>query len=433
MNPVPDLASPAFKADPFPTYARLRAEAPVARTTLGDRKPAWILTRHADVAPALRDPRLAKDPFRTLTPAERKQALPWIPSLLQPLMTSMLDRDPPDHTRLRNLVHKAFTPRRVEQLRGKIETLCGDLILRARARGEIDLVADFALPMPFLVISEMLGIPEGERARFRAWSGRLVEVVSPVDMLLTLPTLWVFMRYMRRLVRERRGSSADDVLSALLRAEEGGDRLSDDELLAMAFLLLLAGHETTVNLIASGTLALLDHPGSLARLRDEPALVAPAVEELLRFTSPIDLATERYTTEEVVFSGHTIPRGERVLASIGSANHDPAAFDAPEELRLDRDPNRHLAFGAGPHYCLGAPLARLEAQIAFTTLAHEAPGLRLAVPRTKVQWKRNQIIRGVAKLPVHVPRPARADAARPAAGAAAAGALAAGALAAPSR
>jgi cytochrome P450 len=412
MIEVRDLESPAFKADPFPTYARLRAEAPVKRVTLGDKKPAWLLTRYADVAAALKDPRLSKDPYRTLSAAERAKAIPWIPRFLRPLTHNMLDKDPPDHTRLRALVHKAFTPRTVEQLRGRIESLCGELIARARARGEMDLVADYALPMPFFVISEMLGIPERDRPRFRAWSARVIGVVNTTDMLLALPSVWMFLRYVRKLTRARRGSSEGDLISALLRAEEGGDRFSEDELLSMVLLLLIAGHETTVNLIASGALALLDQPEAFERLKQEPALIPSAVEELLRFTSPIDFATERYTTADVAFGEHVIPRGERVFAVIGSANHDEQAFDAPSRLRLDREPNRHLAFGSGVHYCLGAPLARLEAQIAIATLVREAPALRLAVPRAKVTWKRNLIIRGVAALPVKVPpnKGARRDA-----------------------
>lgn len=403
MISVPDLASPAFKADPFPTYARLRSEAPVKRVKIADGKPAWLITRYADVALALKDPRFSKNPYRTLTPAEQAKKLPWLPGFLRPLTHSMLDQDPPDHSRLRALVQKAFTPRRVEELRGQIESLCGDLVARARARGEIDLVADFALPMPLFVIAEMLGLPEGDRRRFGAWSTRIVSLVKPLDLIMALPSLWGFMRYVRELARKRRSSSADDLLAALLRAEEAGDHLSEDELLAMVVLLLIAGHETTVNLIASGTLALLDHPEAFERLRQEPALIGSAVEELLRFTSPIDLATERYTTADVTFGEHVIPRGERVFAAIGSANHDEQAFEAPEELRLDREPNRHLSFGSGPHYCLGAPLARLEAQIALTTLLREAPALRLAVPRASLRWKRNAIIRGLARLPVVVP------------------------------
>ncbi|AKT36884.1 cytochrome P450 family protein [Chondromyces crocatus] len=398
---VPDLCSAQHKSNPYPVYARLRAEAPVMRIVFGDKKPAWLLTRYDDVAAALKDPRLAKNAYRTLTPEEQAKAMPWTPGFLRPLTTSMLDQDPPDHTRLRTLVHKAFTPRAVESLRERIEVLTAELIARARARGSIDLLEELAVPLPITVICEMLGVPEADRARFRAMSNRLIGIVTPTDMLLAMPSMWMLMRYLRGLVESRRRSGGNDMLAALIDAEEAGDRLGEEELLSMVMLLLLAGHETTVNLIASGMLSLFDDHEALERLRSEPSLIKPAVEELLRHTSPVDLATERYTTEEVAFSGHVIPKGQRVFAVLGSANHDEQMFAQPERLQLDRDPNRHLAFGSGIHYCVGAPLARLEAQIAFTAILKELPGLRLAVPRASLRWKPATILRGLDQLPVH--------------------------------
>lgn len=400
MISVPDLSSPRHKANPYPAYARLRAEAPVVRITFADKKPAWLVTRYADVAAALKDARLAKNPFRTLTREEQARNLPWIPKFIRPLMTSMLDQDPPDHTRLRALVLKAFTPRTVEELRGRIEEITADLVARARARGGIDLLEELAVPLPIAVICEMLGVPVAERPIFRALASRVVTIVSPSDMLLASPFLWMLVRYVRSLIARRRRQGGDDLLAALIRAEEAGDRLSEDELLAMVMLLLIAGHETTVNLIASGTLALLDDPQALERLGREPALIKPAVEELLRFTTPVDLATERYSTAEVSFGEHVIPRGERVFAVLGAANYDEEVFPSPERLVLDRDPNRHLAFGHGPHYCLGAPLARLEAQIAFTAILQDLSGLALAVPRESLRWKRSAMLRGLTRLPV---------------------------------
>jgi cytochrome P450 len=410
MMHIPTLATAEHKAYPFPTYARLRAEAPVVKFTAGDKKPAWLISRYADVAAALKDPRLSKNPFRTLTAQQRKEQMPWMPAFLRPLSQTMLDQDPPDHGRLRSLVHQAFTPRRVEGLRGRVEAISADLAARARAAGTIDLLEDFAAPLPMTVICEMLGVPEDERRRFRAWTTRLMRAVAPVDMILAMPTMWLMLRYLRDLVKRRRNEGGDDLLAALIRAEEGGSRLSDDELLSMVMLLLIAGHETTVNLIASGTLALLDQPEQLARLSREPALMPPAVEELLRHTSPVELATERYTTEEVTYAGQTIPRAQRVFAVLGSANHDPDVFEDPERLTLDREPNRHLAFGGGPHYCLGAPLTRLEAQIAFRVILQDLPGLRLAVPRASLRWKANQILRSLTRLPVRCDvRPTHVD------------------------
>ncbi|WP_437507943.1 cytochrome P450 family protein [Sorangium sp. So ce1099] len=419
MMSIPDISRAQHKANPYPLYARLRAEAPVVRVVLSDRKPAWLVTRYADVASALKDPRLGKDPFRALSAEERARQLPWAPSLLAPLTKNMLDQDPPDHTRLRALVHQVFTPRRVEDLRGRIATITEGLVARARARGAVDLLEEIALPLPMAVICELLGLPEADWPRFRAWTNRLVALRTPFDMVRALPSLYMFMRYLRALFERRRRTGGDDLIAALVRAEEAGSRLSEDELLAMIMLLIAAGHETTVNLIASGTLALLDDPESLDRLRREPDLVRPAVEELLRFTSPVDLATERYTTEDVAFGEDVIPRGQRVFAVLGSANHDEQVFERPERLMLDREPNRHLGFGNGVHYCLGASLARLEAQVAFPAIVRDLPGLRLAVPRASLTWKSSPILRGLTRLPVRcaaapiysVPRAARATAA----------------------
>ncbi|WP_437813962.1 cytochrome P450 family protein [Sorangium sp. So ce1078] len=400
MMSIPDISSAKHKANPYPLYARLRSEAPVVRIVYSDRKPAWLVTRYADVASALKDPRLGKDPFRALSAKERAEQTPWVPSFLRPITNSMLDKDPPDHTRLRALVHQVFTPRRVEALRGRIATITEGLVARARARGAIDLLEEVALPLPITVICELLGIPEVDWPRFRAWTNRMVELRTPLDMVRATPSLYMMMRYLRALVEKRRRAGGDDLVAALVQAEEEGSRLSEDELLAMILLLVAAGHETTVNLIASGTLALLDDPESLDRMRREPELIKPAVEELLRFTGPVDLATERYTTEDVAFGEHVIPRGQRVFAVLGSANHDEQVFESPERLTLDREPNRHLAFGSGVHYCLGAPLARLEAQVAFPAIVRDLPGLRLAVPRASLTWKPSAILRGLTRLPV---------------------------------
>ncbi|WP_438017780.1 cytochrome P450 [Sorangium sp. So ce315] len=400
MKSIPDISGAQHKANPHPLYARLRAEAPVVHILFGDRKPAWLVTRHADVASALKDPRLGKDPFRALTERERAAQTPWTPSFLRPLTKSMLDQDPPDHNRLRALVHQVFTPRRVEDLRGRIVTITEGLVAQARARGAFDLLEELALPLPIRVIGELLGIPEADWPRFRAWTNRLVGLRTSLDMVRAAPSLYMLMRYLRALVEERRRTGGDDLIAALVRAEEEGSRLSEDELLAMVFLLVAAGHETTVNLIASGTLALLDDPESLDRMRREPGLIKPAVEELLRFTSPVDLATERYTTEDVAFGEHVIPRGQRVFPVLGSANHDEQVFASPDRLTLDREPNRHLGFGNGAHYCLGAPLARLEAQIAFPAIVRDLPGLRLAVPRASLTWRPSTVLRGLTRLPV---------------------------------
>ncbi|HEX8209237.1 MAG TPA: cytochrome P450 [Longimicrobium sp.] len=382
-----ELADPRFKADPHPTYARLRAEAPVFRSRLGRGRPVWLVTRYDDVAALLRDARFAKDPAHA-----RSGAAPWMPGFLRPLTRNMLDLDAPDHTRLRSLVQKAFTPRLVERLRPRIEGLADELITRATRGGRMELVRDYALPIPLTIIGELLGIPAADRDRFHRWSTTIVSASPGIGAVRLLPTVWSMFRYLRRQFAARRADPRDDLITALVQAEEAGDRLSDDELLAMVFILLVAGHETTVNLIAGGVLALLQHPEQRDRLRADPALLRPAVEELARFVSPVELATERYAREDVEIAGVAIRRGEMVLGVIGSANRDEAHFAAPDTLDLARDPNRHLAFGLGAHYCLGAPLARLEASVAIPMLLDRAPGLRLR--DAEVRWRRHAFLRG---------------------------------------
>lgn len=398
--PDPNLASPQFKADPFRFYARLRATAPVHRVTLPGKRSAWLVTRYEDVVAILKDDRLAKDPLNALSDDQRAKQ-PWLPGFLKPLSRNMLDLDGADHARLRALVHKAFTPRLIEQLRGRIQTLADDLLSAVPDKSRLDLIRDYALPLPITIISDLLGVPQADRQQFGRWSRRIVAVTaSPLDLPLVLPAIWQFMRFVRRLCAIRRADPQDDLLSALLHAEEAGDTLSEDELLAMVVLILIAGHETTVNLIGNGTLALLEDPEQLALLRGNPALSKSAVEELLRFTSPVELATERYAREPITIAGTTIPRGEQVLAVLASANRDERQFAQPGLLDLTRQPNRHLAFGQGSHYCLGAPLARLEGQIAFNTLLRRAPNLRLTVPPDALRWRRGMFLRGLERLPL---------------------------------
>ena len=396
----PDLASPRFKANPYPFYARLRAEAPVWRTTLPDKRTAWFVTRYEDAARVLKDAAFAKDRLNAMDEEQRART-PWVPGFLKPLERNMLDLDDPDHARLRALVSKAFTPRLIERLRGRIEELCEELLDAMERKGRVELVGDYALPVPATVIAELLGVPGEDQRRFHRWSNRLVSVSSGRDMLRALPAALAFVRYLRKLIERRRAEPQDDLISALVRAEEAGDRLSEDEVLAMAFLLLVAGHETTVNLISGGALALLEHPEQAEALRRDPSLAKPAVEELLRYTSPVELATERYAREDTEVAGTRIPRGELVLAVIGSANRDERHFENPDSLDIARDPNRHLAFGrGGVHHCLGAPLARMEGQIAISALLRRFPNLRLAAPPDSLRWRRGLFLRGLAKLPL---------------------------------
>jgi cytochrome P450 PksS len=316
----------------------------------------------------------------------------------------MLDVDEPDHTRLRALVRKAFTPRLIEQLQRRIQTLCEDLLDAAQSKGRMELIRDYALPLPATVIADLLGVPAEDRRKFHRWSSKIVSVSPGAEASLqglqVVPSVWAFMRYLRKQFEQSHVEPKDDLITALVQAEEAGDKLSEDELLAMGFLLLVAGHETTVNLIASGTLALLEHPEQLKMLRSDPSLIRSAVEDLVRYTSPVQLATERYAREDVTIAGTTIPRGELMLAVIGSANRDEQQFENPDALDITRDPNKHLAFGKGIHHCLGASLARMEAQIAIDALLHRFPNLRLAEAPESLRWQRGLFLRGLEKLPL---------------------------------
>jgi pimeloyl-[acyl-carrier protein] synthase len=390
FNPM----DPEFLADPYPTYHRLRDEDPVHHSPMD----FWVLTRYEDVAAVLRDPRFIKEPLVSMVAARFGVSVPPGVGL------SMLDRDPPDHTRLRSLVSKAFTPRVVEGLRPRIQKMVDEFITRAEAVGTMDLIEEFAYPIPVNVICEMLGVPVEDHERFKGWS---LDIARGLDSVWLPPESEIPKRsgaarhaigdYMRALIAERRASPRGDLLSALIAAEEAGDKLSEDELIATCILLLIAGHETTVNLIGNGTLALLRHPEELRRLRETPGLITSAVEELLRYDGPVQ-RTARMTSTEVTIGGRTIAKGEMVMPFIGAADRDPAQFPDPDRLALGRADNRHIAFGWGIHFCLGAPLARVEGQIAIDTLVRRLP--RLTLVDDEPEYRQSLTLRGLKALPV---------------------------------
>jgi pimeloyl-[acyl-carrier protein] synthase len=392
FNPM----DPEFLADPYPTYHRLRAEDPVHYSPLD----FWVLTRYEDIVAVLRDPRFVKEPLAAFVAARFGVAVPVGMGL------SMLDRDPPDHTRLRSLVSKAFTPRVVEGLRPRIQRIVDDLITRAEQAGSMDLIEEFAYPIPVNVICEMLGVPVEDHERFKEWS---LDIARGLDSVLLPPESDIPRRsgaarhalsdYFRGLIAERRTAPRGDLLSALIAAEEAGDKLSEDELLATCILLLIAGHETTVNLIGNGTLALLRHPAELRRLRESPGLIGSAVEELLRYDGPVQ-RTARIPSTDVTIGGRTIPKGAMVMPFIGAADRDPAYFPHPDRLDLARADNRHIAFGLGIHFCLGAPLARVEGQIAIGTLVRRLPKLALDVDQP--EYRQSLTLRGLKALPVRL-------------------------------
>jgi cytochrome P450 len=395
-----NIASSQFKANPYPIYAQLRAEAPVARVTLPDKRVAWLVTRYDDVLAALRDERLVKDLRNAMPPDQQKQQ-PWVPGVFKPLERVMTHLDGSDHRRLRALVQQAFTPQLVERMRARTEQLSNELLDTVQPRGRMELIREYAMPLPATIIAEILGMPAADRHAFQRWSKALISASeSPLFALRALLPIVSFLRYIRKLVRARRANPADDLVTALVRAEEAGDQLSEDELLAMIFLLLVAGYETTVNLIGNGTLALLQHPDQLAKLRAEPALITSTVEELLRYANPVSTTTDRYAREELTIAETVIPRGALVMLVLASANRDERQFANPDMLDITRAPNKHLAFGWGAHYCIGAPLARLEGQIAITTLLRRCPDLRLAAAPATLRWRPGLEMNGLQALPV---------------------------------
>ena len=403
--PAVEINSPAFKADPLPACARLRAEAPAVRIPVPFAEGhAYVVTRYAEAALVLRDERFVKNVRNARDPGDLR--LPWAPRSLRPLQNSMLDADGAEHRRLRSLVQETFGPRYMAQLEPRIVSLTSELLDRLAGSTHADLVAAFALPLPLTVIAEIMGVSERDRMRFRRWVTTLIgaqpSTRPTLRMLMKLPDVLAMMRLLRRLVAERRADPGDDLISRLAAPDASGDRLDGDELLAMVFILLIAGYETTVNLIATGTLLLLRAPDQLARLREDPALLGPAIEELLRLACPVDHASERYAREDVDLGGVTIPRGSLVLVGVASANADGAQFADAERLDLGRAENRHLSFGLGPHYCLGAPLARLEGRIAIGELVRRFPDLRLAVPPERLRWRPGILLRGLVSLPVQV-------------------------------
>ena len=388
---------PAFRANPYPFYDVLRNTAPAYPTPFG----TVVLSRYDDVATTLRGNEFSRDIEKSVTgpPTPFQQARRDRRS--ESISKSILNLDPPDHTRLRRLVSKAFTPSAIEQLRPRIQQLVDDVLDRAADKGSIELVDELAFPLPFQVISDMLMMPTDRAAELREWSQHITASLEPTateeDLDNADNAINQLVPYLVSVINDRRGNLGDDILSALIQAEESGDRMTEPELISFVLLLYVAGHETTVNLIGNGTLALLRHPDQIKMWRDSPAIGAVAVDELLRFDGPVQL-TVRVPLVPVDFGDVRVEAGTVVMALLGAANHDPAVFDDPHALRLDR-PNaaRHLALGGGIHYCLGSALAKLEAQIAIGSLVQRFPNLSLA---GEPGWRDRLTIRGVDHLPL---------------------------------
>ena len=390
---------PAFRADPYPTYRRFREEDPAHYSDLAQIR---VLSKYADCAALLRDPRASNDQANAEGWADQVRAQGFDPDqILAERTRPFLFTDPPDHTRLRGLVNKAFTPRVVEGLRPRIQEIVDSLLDAAAARGEMDVIADLAFPLPVAMICELLGVPPEDVDRFRVWSAMAARSLDP-DFVLPPEEIEArgnafqeFDNYFRDLIAKRRKCLGEDVLSALIVAEDEGQKLTEGELISTSILLLVAGHETTVNLIGNGTLALLRNPGEAQRLRDDPALIRSGVEELLRYDSPVQL-TSRIAGEDIELPSLTLEKGKQAILMLGSANRDPEQFPDPDRLDVGRADNRHLAFGMGIHFCLGAPLARAEGQIALGELVRRFPEMRML--EDPPEYKPTFTLRGLARL-----------------------------------
>lgn len=411
--PAPALFTWEFATDPYPAYAWLRAHSPVHRTTLPSGVEAWLVTRYADARQALADTRLSKNPAHHAESAHAKGKTGIPGERKAELMTHLLNIDPPDHTRLRRLVSKAFTPRRIAEFAPRVQELTDRLIDGFAAKGEADLIHEFAFPLPIYAICDLLGVPEEDQDDFRDWAGMMIRhgggprggVARSVKKMRG---------YLLELIHRKRENPGDDLISGLIRASDHGEHLTENEAAAMAFILLFAGFETTVNLIGNGVHTLLRHPAERERLQrslaaGETELLATGVEELLRFDGPVELATWRYATEELAIGGQRVRAGDPVLVVLAAADRDPERFGGPDTLDLSRSDNQHLGYGHGIHYCLGAPLARLEGQSALATLLKRLPDLRLAGDPADLRWRGGLIMRGLRTLPVEFTPVMRSD------------------------
>ncbi len=395
LNDV-DLFSPEFKQQSYQLYKKLRQDQPVFPFKLPTGKQAWLVTKHEDALNMFKSSKIVKD-FKNVNEGEGDYFLENGAYLGE----NMLSSDPPDHTRLRKLVSKAFTPKMIAQLEDDIQAVTDRLLAPVKEKGHMDAISDFALPLPIIVISNMLGIPEKDRDAFHDWSAVIVESANDQSRIVeNQNTINAFITYIRDLVDEKRQHPDDRLISLMIDAHDEGDRLSEQELIATIFLLIVAGHETTVNLIANGLYALFQHPEQMIRLRQNPDLMENAIEEMLRYHGPVEIAPIRYAAEAMDWHGQQMERGDAIFISLAAVNRDPDVYDNPDQFDIARENIKHFAFGKGIHFCLGAPLARLEAKVAFRTLLSEFSDLSLSVPDDEMKWRPGMMMRGLEALPV---------------------------------
>ncbi|MEF8683652.1 UNVERIFIED_CONTAM: cytochrome P450 [Bacillus cereus] len=394
-----NLASAQFKEDAYEIYKESRKKQPILFVNQVEIGKEWLITRYEDALPLLKDNRLKKDWTNVFSQDIKNMYLSVDNS--DHLTTHMLNSDPPNHSRLRSLVQKAFTPKMIAQLDKRIEKIADDLISDIERKGTLNLVDDYSFPLPIIVISEMLGIPKEDQAKFRIWSHAVIaSPETPEEIKETEKQLSEFITYLQYLVDIKRKEPKEDLVSALILAESEGHKLSSRELYSMIMLLIVAGHETTVNLITNTVLALLENPNQLQLLKDNPKLIDSAIEEGLRYYSPVEVTTARWAAEPFQIHDRTIEKGDMVVIALASANRDETVFENPEVFDITRENNRHIAFGHGSHFCLGAPLARLEAKIAITTLFNRMPELQIKGNREEIKWQGNYLMRSLEELPL---------------------------------
>ena len=394
-----NLASAQFKEDAYEIYKESRKIQPILFVNEVELGREWLITRYEDALPLLKDNRLKKD-MTNVFPQDTTNMYLSVDNS-DHLTTHMLNSDPPNHSRLRSLVQKAFTPKMITQLDGRIQRIADDLISEIERKGTLNLVDDYSFPLPIIVISEMLGIPKEDQAKFRIWSHAVIaSPETPEEIKETEKQLSEFITYLQYIVDVKRKDPKEDLVSALILAENEGHKLSAPELYSMIMLLIVAGHETTVNLITNTVLALLENPNQLQLLKDNSKLIDSAIEEGLRYYSPVEVTTARWAAEPFQIHEQTIQKGDMVVIALASANRDETVFENPEVFDITRENNRHIAFGHGSHFCLGAPLARLEAKIAITTLFNRMPELQIKGNREDVKWQGNYLMRSLEELPL---------------------------------
>ncbi|KKO52548.1 cytochrome P450 family protein [Paenibacillus sp. DMB20] len=391
MNESPEglLFTESFTQNPYPVYEKLRKSDPMLKLMFPDGQYGWLVSSYEDAVAVLKDPRFVKD-IKKIHGPEQSDAF----------TSNMLFSDPPDHKRLRGLVQKGFTPQRIADMRDHIQDIADKLLDAVSEKETMNLIDDYAFPLPIIVISEILGVPHEDRDKFRVWSNSIIGASNQETDEEVYRHMNEFLQYLKDWFAQVRQNPGDDMISQLVIAEEQGDRLTEQELYGVVTLMIIAGHETTVNLIGNGVLALLEHPGQRKLLQQQPELIHGAIEEMLRYNGPVEFSTSRWAGEDLEFRGHRMNRGDLVIVALDSANRDPEQFSDPDVFDITREKSPHLAFGKGIHLCLGAPLARLEGEIAINTLLKRFPQFELLGTMDELEWRPGMIVRGVKEMPL---------------------------------